>query len=79
MKGTYLHVLPFMPDGGGPHAILRARQNRHASGNFFPVAWSRAWEGGRRADTNFEVQCVSPTQAATCRLFVLVMVVEGYD
>jgi hypothetical protein len=32
---THLQVLSVLPGSGGPHAILRPRQNRHASGGFF--------------------------------------------
>lgn len=34
-KETHLHVMSSLPWGGGPHAILRSRQNKHASAGFF--------------------------------------------
>lgn len=34
-KRTHLQVLSLLPGSGGPQAILRPRQKRHASGGFF--------------------------------------------
>jgi hypothetical protein len=34
---THLQVLSLLPGTGGPHAIFRPRQNRHASAGFLSI------------------------------------------
>jgi hypothetical protein len=47
IRNTHLHDFFSLPDGGAPHAILRPRQKRQASGGFdCTILFTRPFIGG---------------------------------